>query len=258
MFLVVVPPIVRPEFYSYRTLASSFRVQIGFPVDDTTSEDNWSLRDWSLKDKDNVIVQSGQVNAKDNSFESYVDLSGLQRNTIYTLTIDNKEFGLSSAVIVTFSTMSQLEIANEKTIIDEPIQLYGDLTLSGKKLRFPSNWEVTRKLGSGVFKRKSNGKYGVYQPSCIFTRHRDVSSVLFTPIAGLPEVSIPVYQLATIIKTGSYSYSISPATKLRVVFKYGDTQKDITTTEKVTKLNLQELDSEVNGIVQVQISSVFG
>lgn len=259
-----VDPVVRPQYPSYRTVTGSLRIYVGFEQQDTENEDNWSLRHWTLKDKDNVVIRSGDVNAKDNTFESFVDLSGLLSNTIYSFTVNNEEFKQMTATIITIVDMSLVSVIDEKATFNEPIAIHGDLIYPDvsekpRHIRFPYDWDVTRTLGNGIIRGKTSGKWFVYAPSRIYTRHRGISSIAYTPFVGKPEVVIPVFQLVDIRRVGEYKYSVSPPSRIEVAFTYGfpSITRTYTSQSAVSSLNLREVDLSVSGVVKVAIAVIY-
>ena len=114
MILTFIAPIITPQFTVYRTLTGTLRVYVGFLTDSVNFVSNTILTNWSLRDMNNIVVSTGQVNVIINSFDSYVDLVGLLNNRYYIFTIGNQ-----SASILTFTDMSQFTTINEHFKFDE-------------------------------------------------------------------------------------------------------------------------------------------
>jgi len=264
MKIKLLVPIVKPLYSSYRTLNGLVRIYVGFTSENGNINNIYDRRQWTLKNGDNLVIDSGSVNVKYNTFDAYVDVSELVINKAYTFSISNPDFIWRSAIIITIATMSDVIAVDETTIFSEPLSLFGDITLyNTNQVRLIPDWSITRTDGNGIIKGKNSGRWFAYYPTAIYTRNRDVGETIpYTPITGKAEIDVPIKQLMDVRWAGNYRYEITPASKVRVDFSYYDKaglkiSKVYYSTIEVDSINLRNVDDKIRGEASVKIMQMF-
>jgi len=254
MLITFIEPTVLTQdlFYQLTSAQPSVRIFVGFLSDNTNIATTTSLRNWYIRDINGILVTKGQVSVQLNTFNSYVDVSGLPMNSIFTFAIDNDVPPATTTIISTID-VSLIIVINEKHVFTGTPVVIGDLILvqipynsitlgspPTYSVQFPSSWNIIRNEGNGlVF---SNGQIYAYAPTVIYTKNRNApTSIDFSPFRGLSSQEIPIYQVPTIENQGNFLYSIAPSTRVLVKWKTGTT---------VGNMNYSMYDS------QVPISSV--
>jgi hypothetical protein len=158
--------------------------------------------------------------------------------------------------------MDTIGIVDGSSTFDEPIAIYGDLIYPDKgetrHIKLPYDWTLDRTMGNGIIRGKTSGKWWIYIPKVIMTRNKNAPShVNYIPIAGKPEVFVPITKLADVRHIANYRYSITPASNVIVKYTFGETSKTFRTRRAVNMIDVRLLDPEIPEGARIEIRGVY-
>lgn len=210
---------IRPEFSSYNG-STSFNIRIGSYTKRTNFITNVINVVWKLKNNIGSILNSGNIDAKFNNFNTTIQINNLDLNSIYTFEVLNPDFTKNTAVIFTGNILNFQVVDEDFIFQDNGINIYGDLIFNDdRKIRFPYNWTLDRKMGNGIIIYKN--MYYLYCPKYIFTSKIISSeSISFSPFSGYRDMEIKIITIPVIEKIYSHKYLITPPTRVKITFRY--------------------------------------
>jgi hypothetical protein len=275
MFITLYEPIVSPleDFYKLTSVDDKIKIRVGFNSLGINISKIWSERRWYVRDLSGTAVQSGKVNVKLNTFDAYVEVTGLEMGGIYTFSIENPEQGSVSSATISSVDVGAIGVIDENARFVGMPGVVGDLELYAsidpvtgslyRRVRFPASWVVTRSAGNGVVVGVLEGTEislpYAYVPYAIYTYDRSApASVVFSPLRGMATVDVPIRQLPVIRRVANSSYSVDPPTRVRVVWRTslrGVAVSEYTSRERVAVLSMGEVTSE--RVVGVVISPMY-
>jgi hypothetical protein len=244
MIITLIEPVIKPEKQIYRAPDGTIRIYVGIITNNINLASPFIQRTWILKDKNGVIISTGSVSVKLNTFDSYVDFNDLPHQTgneIYFFSIDE-----NIAVISTIPTNSlqDIIIVDEFFQFPEPInsgalKVYGNLSVfNSSYIRLPTNWPLMNphtnelyvpNMSSGFVMNENTGEIYVFVPTMILTHDSHYpSQISYIPFPDLPLKLVDIHVLPVIKKLSSKKYSISPSHRVRV--KLYDKEMTETTT----------------------------
>lgn len=277
MRITLYEPIVSPieDFYKLTASDETVRIHVGFTSPGTNIVNIWSERRWYVRDTSGMAVHSGKVDVKLNTFETHIDITGLEMGCIFSFCIENPDQGtVSSATISTIESIeSVVGLVNETSCFTNRPETVGDIELYSFvkastgivywRVRFPKDWVTTRNTGNaiilGILEGTNEVKPYAYAPTVIYTYNRSVPSVVqFSPFQGMPYVDVPVRQLPVVKYVGNGCYSVDPPTKLCVEWKmslYDGEMRKFVSAGKLAVLNVRDFAS--GRVASIGISSVY-
>jgi hypothetical protein len=210
-------PIIRPEFESYSIESTSVSVNVGIKTNHLNVVNNKLRRDWYLKNIDDMIIQTGTVDALIGGYYTVLVFNNLDLNCAYFLEIHNPNYDKGVATIYT-GNIANLQIKSEQDTFPNSVSIRGDLIFDRelRKVKLSYAWSLSRVLGNGIIYYQN--LYYLFKPSVIFTTNKSASeSMLYSPFNGILPIRIPIVILSEIKALGNQTYSINPPNMLEVL-----------------------------------------
>lgn len=222
-----------------------------------------------MRDPHGVSIRQGQVNVQLNTFNSFVDITGLPMGIVYSFGIENPIQRVTTTAIISTIDPSLIKVIDENACFTDKPTVVGDIVAvlhssrmeRSWQIRFPPCWPVMRNECNGIAigaLRGARETFGIYAyaPTAIYTRNRDAAShVDYTPFRGLSVVHVPIRQIPTIMYERNYLYSINPPSRVRVTWRTRTVSRSYESSFPVDSIDVEKLTSDV--IVGVKISALF-
>lgn len=251
MIITLVEPFIRGESSLYLYNAGYVRINVGIITDHNNIIPQYVQRNWVLRNQSNNVVQSGTVNARLNTFDSYIELYGLT-GLLYVLEIDNN--GTNALCVI--SRSNDVTVINEFHAFTGETLVYGDLITIGTGptyVRLSNDWDLYSRKSTGCV--INGGMLYAYAPSRILT-HIDgaPTSIDYEAFPGLPTIEVPVHRLPVLTRTAPYLYTVTPATRLSITWFHKDGYANtFDTGSAVSTLTL----TEHTGLISFEVLPIY-
>ena len=212
-----------PEQSSYISTTGNLDVHIGMLTDKMNIVSNLYPVNWKVKKYDGADLRIGTSIVKIGTFDTKIQINNMELNTVYVVELTYGLYEQKYAIIYT-GDVNNLILIDENFIFSPgSVNTYGDVIFDSitRKIKYTYDWKVLRTLGNGVITHNNN--FYIFSPKHIFTSvNVENKNLVFFPFFSYPPQTVKIDIIPKIKKIAPYTYSINPATKIKIIFKFID------------------------------------